>query len=96
MKLEKTEVKSIDEIQKEIINSATFYNVIFFQPGTSTRLSQSFESLKVAKEYSKILLSEANRIRSAMFYATCEDGRSALYGTMNRDLVWKPVFEETT
>lgn len=95
MKLEKTEVKSIDEIQKEIINSAIYYHVVFFQPGSSTRLTQSFEKFIVAKEYAKILLAEPNRIRSAMFYAVCEDERTALYGTMGRDLKWKPVFEET-
>jgi len=95
-KLEKTEVKSIDVIQKEIIDSAKYYHVVFFQPGTSNRLAQSFEQLQVAIEYAKVLLSEPNRIRSAMFYAVSEDTRTALCGTMTRNLVWNQLYDKPT
>jgi hypothetical protein len=49
----------------------------------------------MAQEYSKVVLQEANRIRSAMVYAIDENGHHALIGTMSRDLKWKKVEPKT-
>jgi len=79
----------VDVHRKNIVENAQIYNVAFFQPGTSTRVYQSFEDLNVSKAYAKVALSEPNRLRSAMIYAIDEHKNHALVGTMGRDLVWK-------
>lgn len=95
-KLEKTEVKSLDEMQKEIIASALYFNVVFFQPGTSKRETASFELLTMAKAYAIVVMKEPNRFRCAMIYAIVNDNTNALVGTIGRNLLWKPVFSEET
>jgi hypothetical protein len=89
------ELKPMDAWEESIRKSAVFYSVVMFQPGVSTRAYQSFEDLGMAQEYSKIVLQEANRIRSAMVYAIDENGHHALVGTMSRDLKWKKVEPKT-
>lgn len=79
----------VDVHSKTIIENAEFYNVAFFQPGTSTRVYHSFYDLNVSKAYAEVALSEPNRLRSAMIYAIDEHKNHALVGTMGRDLVWK-------
>ena len=85
------ELKPMDAWEEGIRNSAVAYNVVMFQPGATSRVYQSFEDLTMAQEYSKVVLQEANRIRSAMVYAIDENGRHALVGTMDRNLKWKKV-----
>lgn len=90
----KTKAKTthpVDEHTKSVIDNAQFYNVAFFQPGTSTRIYQAFDKLETSKKYAEVTLSEPNRIRSAMIYAIDEYENHALVGTMGRDLVWKEV-----
>jgi hypothetical protein len=80
-----------DEHTKNVIDNAEYYNVAFFQPGTSTRVYQTFDDLDVAKKYAEVSLSEPNRLRSAMIYAIDEYRNHALVGTMGRDLIWKKI-----
>lgn len=84
-------IHPVDEHTQNVIDNAQFYNVAFFQPGTSTRIYQSFDKLETSKKYAEVTLSEPNRIRSAMIYAIDEYENHALVGTMGRDLVWKEV-----
>lgn len=86
------ELKPMDEFEESIRNNAVFYNVVMFQPGVSTRIYQSFEILEHAIAYGKVVLSETNRIRSAMIYAIDQDNHHALVGTINRsNLEFKKV-----
>jgi hypothetical protein len=86
------ELKPMDEFEESIRNNAVFYNVVMFQPGVSTRIYQSFEILEHAIAYGKVVLSEPNRIRSAMIYAIDQDNHHALVGTINRgNLEFKKV-----
>ena len=81
-----------DEWEQSIRDNAVAYNVVMFQPGTSSKVYQSFEELDHAIIYSRVTLEQVNRIRSAMIYAISEEGRHALVGTMNRnDLNFKEV-----
>lgn len=89
------ELRPMDAWEESIRKSAVAYNVVMFQPGASSRVYQSFEDLVMAQEYSKVVLQEANRIRSAMVYAIDENGHHALIGTMSRDLKWKKVEPKT-
>ena len=90
------ELKPMDAWEKTIRDSAVAYNVVMFQPGASSRVYQSFEQLEMAVEYSKVVLQEPNRIRSAMVYAIDENDHHALVGTVNRhDLEWKEVEAKT-
>jgi hypothetical protein len=89
------ELKPMDAWEEGIRSSAVAYNVVMFQPGTTSRVYQSFEELTAAQEYSKVVLQEPNRIRSAMVYAIDENGRHALVGTMDRNLKWKKVEPKT-
>lgn len=90
-KAKKKEPHPFDEHTKNVIENAEYYNVAFFQPGTSTRVYQSFDDLNTAKKYAEISLSEPNRLRSAMIYAIDEFTNHALVGTMGRDLIWKKI-----
>lgn len=85
------ELKPMDAYEESIRNRATGYNVVMFQPGMSSRVYQSFDDLPEAIEYSKEVLKEPNRIRSAMIYAIDENNHHALMGTINRGLVYKEV-----
>lgn len=87
----KGELKPMDEFEEAIRANAVAYNVVFFQPGQSSRVYQSFEDLNIAIKYSAVTLSEPNRIRTAMIYAIDENSHHALVGTMNRDGVFKKV-----
>lgn len=78
-----------DVHNKNVIDNAQYYNVAFFQPGTSTRVYQTFDKLETSKKYAEVSLSEPNRLRAAMIYAIDEYENYALVGTMGRDLVWK-------
>jgi hypothetical protein len=89
------ELKPMDAWEEGIRNRAVAYNVVMFQPGATSRVYQSFEDIAAAQEYSKVVLQEANRIRSAMVYAIDENGRHALVGTMDRNLKWKKVEPKT-
>lgn len=91
----KGELKPVDLDEQRIRDNPDFYNVVFFQPGSSTRVYQSFEKLDMALKYSEVTLQEPNRIRSAMIYAIDEYQNHALVGTMGRDLKWKPVVPKT-
>ena len=86
------ELKPMDAYEKSIRDRAVGYNVVMFQPGQSSRVYQSFDNLAMAIEYSKIVLQEPNRIRSAMIYAIDEHNHHALVGTVGRhDLAYKEV-----
>jgi hypothetical protein len=86
------ELKPMDAFEEGIRNSAVAYNVVMFQPGVSSRVYQSFAKLQEAIEYSKVVLKEPNRIRSAMIYAIDESEHHALVGTVKRsDCEFKPV-----
>jgi hypothetical protein len=87
----KGDLKPMDEFEETIRANAVAYNVVCFQPGASSRVYQSFECFDTAVEYSKVVLSEANRIRSSMIYAIDENNHHALVGTMARDLKYKAV-----
>lgn len=87
----KGELKPMDEFEEAIRANAVAYNVVCFQPGASSRVYQSFEKFDAAVKYSEVVLSEANRIRSAMIYAIDEQNHHALVGTMARDLKLKKV-----
>lgn len=92
----KGELKPMDAWEQEIKERAVAYNVICFIPGQSTRTHQSFDNLPMAIEYSKIILKEPNRIRSAMVYAIDDANHHALVGSVGRhDLEWKPVVAKT-
>lgn len=86
------ELKPMDAFEEGIRNSAVAYNVVMFQPGVSSRVYQSFTELQEAIEYSKVVLKEPNRIRSAMIYAIDKNEHHALIGTVKRsDGVFKQV-----
>ena len=86
------DLKPMDEWEERIRSQAVAYNVVMFQPGQSSRVYQSFDNLPMAIEYSKIVLKEPNRIRSAMIYAIDETNHHALVGTVNRhDCEYKQV-----
>lgn len=86
------DLKPMDEWEESIRSQAVAYNVVMFQPGSSSRVYQSFDNLPMAVEYGKIVLQEPNRIRSAMIYAIDESNHHALVGTINRhDGVFKKV-----
>jgi len=85
------ELRDMDKWEESIRNSAVAFSVVMFQPGASSRVYQTFEDLTTAQEYSKVVLQEANRIRSAMIYAIDNAGHHALVGTMDRALKWKEV-----
>lgn len=87
----KGELKPMDAHEQEIRDNALKYTVTFFQPGTSTRVSMTFEDLNVAKKYCEVTLKEPNRIRTGMVYAVNQYENHALVGTMGRDLKWKEV-----
>jgi len=87
----KGELKPMDAHEQEIRENAKYYNVILFQPATSSRHAMSFELLEHAKKYAEVTLSEPNRIRTAMIYAVNEYGNHAMMGSMDRDLNWKEV-----
>lgn len=92
MAAKKGDLKPMDAFEESIRNNAVAYNVVMFQPGKSSRVYQSFEELEPAIAYSKIVLEEPNRIRSAMIYAIDEHQHHALVGTVNRhDLAFKKV-----
>lgn len=91
----KGELRDMDKWEEGIRRSAVSFNVVMFQPGASSRVYQSFDTLATAQEYSKVVLQEVNRIRSAMIYAIDESGHHALVGTMGRDLKWKKVEPKT-
>jgi hypothetical protein len=86
------ELKPMDAFEQSIRDSAVGYNVVMFQPGQSSRVYQSFNELQPAIEYSKTILQEPNRIRSAMIYAIDKHDHHALVGTVKRnDLIFKEV-----
>jgi hypothetical protein len=86
------ELKPMDAFEQSIRDSAVGYNVVMFQPGVSSRVYQSFDNLQMAIEYSKVVLQEPNRIRSAMIYAIDKNDHHALVGTIKRnDLTFKEV-----
>ena len=86
------ELKPMDEFEESIRANAVAYNVVMFQPGASSRVYQSFELLETAIAYGKVILSETNRIRSAMIYAIDRENHHALVGTINRgNLEFKKV-----
>lgn len=90
------ELKPMDAWEETIRENAVGYNVVMFQPGKSSRVYQSFDNLKMAVEYSRVVLEEPNRIRSAMVYAIDETNHHALVGTMRReDLTFKHVVPKT-
>jgi hypothetical protein len=92
MPAKKGNLKPMDAFEESIRNRAVSYNVVMFQPGKSSRVYQSFTELDMAIEYSKTVLNEPNRIRSAMIYAIDKDQHHALVGTVNRhDLAFKKV-----
>lgn len=86
------ELKPMDQFEESIRERAVAYNVVMFQPGKSSRVYQSFDTLEPAIVYSQEVLKEPNRIRSAMIYAIDENTHHALVGTVNRhDLAFKKV-----
>ena len=88
----KGELKDMDAFEMGIRENAVAYNVVCFQPGVSSRVRQSFNDLRYAIEYSRVILEEPNRIRSAMIYAIDSGDHHALVGTMTRnDLTFKEV-----
>lgn len=92
----KGELNIVDADEQRICDNPEFYNVAFFQPGTSTRVNKSFYELEYAKEYAKQILKDTNRIRSAMIYAIDEYKNHALVGTIHQDdLKWKEVVPKT-
>lgn len=91
----KGELNIVDADEQRIRDNPEFYNVAFFQPKTSTRINKSFYEIEYAINYAKEILSETNRIRSAMIYAIDEYNNHALVGTMQRDLKWKEVVPKT-
>ena len=96
MTAKRGEPKGMDAWEEGIRQNAVAYNVVMFQPRASSRVYQSFEQLEPAVEYSKVVLQEPNRIRSAMIYAIDENNHHALVGTVNRhDLKWKEVEVKT-
>lgn len=87
----KGDLKPMDVFEETIRANASSYNVVFFQPGQSSRVYQTFQDLDNAIKYSAVTLSEPNRIRTAMIYAIDENNHHALVGTMNRQGVFKKV-----
>jgi hypothetical protein len=87
----KGELKPMDVFEESIRENAVAYNVVFFQPGQSSRVYQTFNDLNLAIKYSAVTLSEPNRIRTGMIYAIDKENHHALVGTMNRDGVFKKV-----
>jgi hypothetical protein len=86
------ELKPMDEFEESIRNNAVFYSVVCFQPVASSRVYQSFDILEDAIAYGKSILTEPNRIRSAMIYAIDKDRHHALVGTIKRsNLEFKKV-----
>jgi hypothetical protein len=92
MVAKRNQLKPMDQFEETIRSNAVAYNVVMFQPGKSSRVYQSFADLEPAIVYSKTVLEEPNRIRSAMIYAIDEHEHHALVGTVNRhDLEFKKV-----
>jgi hypothetical protein len=86
------ELKPMDAFEQSIRDSAVGFNVVMFQPGVSSRVYQSFDSLPMAIDYSKSVLKEPNKIRSAMIYAIDKHEHHALVGTVKRsDCEYKQV-----
>lgn len=87
----KGELKPMDQYEQDIRDNAIAYNVVGFTPGSSSRMYMSFEDVNHAIMYSKQLLKDEVRIRSAMIYAIDEYEKHALVGTINRDMQYKEV-----
>jgi len=86
-----SELRDMDAFEQQIKENAIAYNVVMFQPMTSTRMYQSFQNLEPAIEYARSTLQEKNQLRSAMIYAIDADKHHALVGTMGRDLKYKEI-----
>jgi viroplasmin and RNaseH domain-containing protein len=91
----KGEMKPMDQHEQKIRDNAVRYNVVFFQPATSSRVSMTFDTLEEAKLYSTEKLQEKNMIRSAMIYAANEYENHAMVGSIDRKLKWKEVIPAT-
>lgn len=87
----KKELKPVDAHEQQIRDNPKHYNVVFFIPSSSTRISKTFETLDNAMEHCEVSLQEPNKIRCGMIYAANEYENHALVGTMGRDLKWKEV-----
>jgi hypothetical protein len=85
------ELRDMDAHEQQIKENAVAYNVVMFQPGSSSKVYQSFQEANAAIEYARTTLAEPNRIRSAMIYAIDAEKHHALIGTMGRDLKYKEV-----
>lgn len=68
------------------------YHVIYIQPGInpSKYETRTFENDRIAFAYTKVFLSEPNRIRNALFYQVEQDDKLSLMGSMGRDLKFIP------
>lgn len=85
------ELRPMDEFEETIRASAVAYNIVCFQPGTSSRVRQSEPTLEAAKAAAITIIQEDAKVRSTMIYAIDEAEHHALVGTISRDGVWKPV-----
>lgn len=69
------------------------YHIVYVQPGIhpSKYETRTFENEKIAFSYTKLFLSEPNRIRTALIYSVEENDDLKLIGSMGRDLKLIPV-----
>ena len=91
MTAKKGTLKELDAWEQNIRDNAEYYNAVLFIPATSSRQTSKFKTLDGAKEYSIHEISAQPNVRTAMIYAVNKTERSALVGSIGRNLVWKEV-----
>ena len=86
------ELKPMDAWEEGIREKAVAYNVVLFQPGSSSRVRGTVDSIESATQHGLELLAENSAARSVMIYAIDEFDHHALVGTIDRhSKTYKPV-----
>ena len=88
------ELKDMDGFEEGVRQSAVQYNVVLFQPRKPSLVSGTFKDLGEAQTYSRDMLSEQTKVRSAMIYAIDESDHHALVGTITLNMKLNLVIPE--
>lgn len=85
----KGELKDVDAHEQRIRENAIKHSAVLYRPRFPVR--QDFDTFDEAMNFISTGMRDSSEYRSALIYAIGELERTALVGTMDRNLNWKPV-----
>lgn len=89
MTSKKGELKEVDAREQMIRDNPLKHSAVLYRPRFPVR--QDFDTFDEAMAFISTGMREGVEYRSALIYAIGDLERTALVGTMDRNLNWKPV-----